>query len=317
MATSEMVTSYPDWIQTRWETLYDNVASTVGDTGTGTSPTFDAPDYLSYHGATTITTNAQMAALVALSAETLMDNYWDKPFGNGVAFVEGLGAKEDEVYQMWKDLDSVAGSQTQIDNASEALLTQAVNLAENELFPAAQQQFLSTNCVFSSVYARFILDRYDKVNDVVDKFSADARLQQLDKGATRTVEMAKLAAQRKQGADSLRAELMLKKTSMITALEELRTKLVTTINQSVLQDEFNLDKANLAYDTSVKRWKLDNYKYQIEALAGIHGATPLSKSSSEEGWAAMSGFEKTMSVGSAAVGLAGGIASLGSDMDWW
>lgn len=317
MATSEMVTSYPSWIQSRWETLFDEIKAETEETDVSTPPSYTVPDHGTYHGSTTITTNAKLAVLEAINADTLMDTYWTKPFGDGVAFAYGIGANEDDVYQLWYDIDSVAGSQSQIDDSAAALSAQAINLLDNEVFPAAQMQFLPSNCVFSSVFGRFVLDRYDKIVDATDKFSADARMQQLDKGATRATEMAKIASQRKQAADSLRGELMLKKTNVITALEELKTKLVTTINQSVLQDEFNLSKADLAHDTTVLRWKLDNYKYQLEAMAGIHGATPLSKSTSETGWKAMSGFEKTMGVASAAVGLAGGVAGLGNDLDWW
>lgn len=317
MATSEMITSYPTWIQTRWEAMFDAMKNITNYTEQKTPPTYTTPDVTTYHGTVAKKSYDQLSALLAVNTDNLIDTYWDNPVKTGVALSKGVGANELAAYSIWESYDVQGGAATQIDDAVTAFNNSALNTIEDDIYPAVQLQFLAGNCVFSSVVARFILDQYDKVNDASSKLNTEARLQQLDKGATRSVEMTKIAAQRAQSADMLQGDLMHKKVNLITMMEELKSKLILTANQNILQDVVNTEKFDLANKVTVKRWEMDNVRYQAEALSSIHGATPTRKSSSEEGWDAMGGFERALSLTGTAVSLGSAVGAMGKDLDWW
>lgn len=322
MATSELVTDYADFITNRWangdtispvtDALFDKVTTLVN--ACTTTPVLDLPAPLDYYGTVDTTVHAQLATFLAVDPDSYYDLYWDQPGSAGRGLSEGVAQFEEELYDKWVDFEGAGGDTVAIAEAADAMVDLGLEELHNKLFPAAQLRFLPSNMVFTSGFQRFVLDQYENLDNAVNKFSADARLSQLDKGATRTIELIKVAAERAAAKDALNADLMMKKTTLVAQLEELQTKLTASVNQGHLHDVINLAKYDYMYDTAILRWPLDNEKYRMEAMAALHGASPSTRSSSVEGFSAMTDFEKGVNIAGAAVSLAAGIGSFAKNL---
>jgi hypothetical protein len=315
MAESTMVTSYPTWVQNEWTDMFDEVESLVGDCSLpGAWGDIDAEDY---HGATpdaTEYTKAVVAALNDFNLDTETSSYWVTPFTGAPAWDTGLGGKEDDLWTTWGNYDSPADLQDTINDMVEDYIEDQLDKLDSQIFPEAINNFVPNNTVFSSIYSRFVLDAYLDVNYKAEKMRSELTVDLVDKTMTRTVELMKAASARKAQMDVARADIAIKRGLADGQMQELKTKVIASANQLMLADKFTTDKAEYVNAIAEARFDLDTYKYLFEAMAALHGATPLREESAVSGWKAMSSQEKAFATIGTGVSILSGMGGLAKDI---
>lgn len=218
------------------------------------------------------------------------------------------------------------------------------------VYGKAFEQHLNKGTLWSSFCYNWILERYDQViganREYTNKVVIELRDKHLDRvarlievsgqthgqgsqlglthdkmvgdfkdnKATRRGRVLELSAQSYEKGNALKHDVAGKVLSSKLQVEELQSKLKSTVTQWQYQVDNEIAKSVYAALITTKKWKLDLSKYSIEAMASLQGASPLSKSSSETGWAAMSSTEKALSLASVGVSAASGITSVLKDL---
>ena len=215
-----------------------------------------------------------------------------------------------------------------------------------DVYDKAFQQHLNKGTLWSSFCYNWILDQYEKViganREYTNKVVLELRDKSLDRIA-RLIEVSgqthgqgkqlglthdKLFGELRQGqADRAGKILELASASFEKAtlaehevaskivqttlqVEELQSKMKATVSEMTFQMDMEIAKASYSSLITTKKWSLDLSKYSMEAMAALQGASPLSKSSSESGWSAMSSTEKALSIASVGTSMASGISSI-------
>lgn len=308
MADSTVITSYPTWVQERWEATFDAVQDFVNDAASN-PPAYNAPDF----DAGFATTIGQLPELMGMDVDALMDLYWDVP-----ELSTGLADKEDELYNMWQEYDDPSQNEAAIRDVVHNFLEGQTLELEHTLYPDAQSRFLPTNVVFSSAMARFVLDGYRKILGDGERVGAELRVNAFDKGASRTVEMAKLAAQRKIYGGITQADIMSKKTMMRIQMEELKTKLAAAIDQQLYQERIKIAATDYQMDQAEAMWPINANEALSKVIAALQGATPLRNETTPSAWNQLSGTQQTLSTISTALSAASTVSSIAKNISsWW
>jgi hypothetical protein len=308
MADSTVITSYPTWVQERWENTFDTVKDFASDAASN-PPTYDAPDL--DNGFATII--GQLPVLMGMDIDSIMDTYWDIP-----DLSSGLATKEDELYEQWQDYDDPAQNEAAIKEVVGDFLQGQLLELEHTLYPDAQSRFLSSNVVFSSAMARFVLDGYRKILNDGEKLGAELRLNSFDKGASRTVEMSKLAAQRNIYGGITRADIMSKKTMIRMQMEELKTRLASAVDQQLYQERIKMAATDYQMNQATAMWPINVNESLSKIIAALQGATPLRDETTPSAWNQLSSTQQTMSTISTALSAASAVSSIAKNISsWW
>lgn len=381
MATTEMVTAYPDWIKYRWaagdtysssDALFDAITTMRKGYDVSTAPVWGGPTAATNYfnsmtgavedllGINAITlwesirsTYNVTAALGVAQGEFLLVYKTDKlALDNQLVeqnavqrsdFLSPISQKGNELYSLFLAADK------QITEDMDDLLVklnESNKASLEDVYDRVLEQHLFHGTIFTSVCYNWILDQYEKMLNKGQEFTLKWGVDALSGRADRLARLIEVSGQAFSNGKQLgisqdkmtldgqlnRAELALKAAAgsadnytqgMITShevagkilqsqlqVEEIQAKMASTLHQIHFQMDLELAKIIYANAITSKKWGLDLTKYNMEALASLQGASPLSKSSSESGWDAMSGVEKVLSVASVGASMAAGVGSL-------
>jgi len=343
---STMTQSYPTWIESRWEAFMDYAFTTgvvptlnansmiaiVNNAVDRSTPAndvilpyiinaglFNSSSLILDLGSNKLLGTVQSGGDPQTHLKNLHDLDVDALYASAMLFEmppeDGMATTtaENNLLQQWYEYGDPAKLQAYIDAVVAAFVAQAKVDLEDQIFPAAQSHFIVSNNVFSSTYARHILDSYRKVGVDADKLSADLRLQSYDRNIGAVVEMAKVVAQRRQNTINSQQDNVVKRVTLKLQKEELDAKMAQTVRSETLKAMMEVNKMDFMVRVARERWELDNLKTIAELMASLHGASPTSASSSTEGWNAMSGWEQGMTVAGTIISGVAAISELWGD----
>lgn len=254
-----------------------------------------------------------------------------------------ISGKGDELYDklLLKEANLLDDIADQLDVVNTAIKDGLV-----DVYDRAFQQHLNKGTLWSSFCYNWILDQYEKVIGANREYTNKVVLELRDKSLDRIARLIEVSGQTHgQGKqlglthDKLFGELYQSQADRAGKIlelasasfekgnltehdvagkiiqttlqvEELQSKMSATVQELTFQMDMEIAKASYASLITTKKWGLDLSKYSMEAMAALQGASPLSKSSSESGWSAMSSTEKALSIASVGVSMASGISSL-------
>lgn len=221
MATTEMVSSYPSWIQTSWQGLFNRVQANTLIPFTQAAPVWDGPASSS----TYITAiNQAISELLAINVGELWDDLITKYSvmshigtlheeryviyvgheANTELFIDELkalprsdyihtmGGRGDELYQslLANEQALLDGIDLQLEKVNEGVKAGLVNV-----YQKAFEQHLNKGTLWSSVCYNWILERYDQLLGANREYTNKMVLDLLDKRLDRTAKLIEISGQ--------------------------------------------------------------------------------------------------------------------------